>query len=133
MAVALWTSACPTMTYPLYQADWGISTTTVTWVFAAYPLTLIPVLLLLGHLADHLGARVTMLLGLVAQFAGVLLFAVADGVPWLLAGRALSPAPCCPSSPGASRSPRSWAGACTSGCSCCSERWGPSPRCGCSS
>lgn len=89
VAVALWTSACPTMTYPLYQAAWGISTTTVTWVFAAYPLTLIPVLLLLGHLADHLGTRVTMLLGLVAQFAGVLLFAVADGVPWLLAGRAL--------------------------------------------
>ncbi|MBT3165200.1 MFS transporter [Streptomyces sp. Vc74B-19] len=89
VAVALWTSACPTMTYPLYQAEWGISTTTVTWIFAAYPLTLIPVLLLLGHLADHLGTRVTMLLGLVAQLLGVLVFAVAGGVAWLLAGRVL--------------------------------------------
>ncbi|MEQ8145143.1 MFS transporter [Streptomyces sp. OP7] len=89
VAIALWTSACPTMTYPLYQAEWGISTTTVTWIFAAYPLTLIPVLLLLGHLADHLGTRVIMLLGLVAQLLGVLLFAVAGGVAWLLAGRVL--------------------------------------------
>jgi hypothetical protein len=30
VALALWTSACPTMTYPLYQADWHVSTTTVT-------------------------------------------------------------------------------------------------------
>ncbi|MFF3560252.1 MFS transporter [Streptomyces sp. NPDC002574] len=88
VALALWTSACPTMTYPLYQADWHISTTTVTWIFAAYPIALIPVLILFGDLSDHIGRRSAMLLGLLAELAGVLLFAFADGVPWLLAGRA---------------------------------------------
>lgn len=88
IALALWTSACPTMDYPLYQADWHVSTTMVTWVFAAYPITLIPVLIILGDLSDHIGRRRAMALGLVAEFAGVVLFAVATSVPWLLAGRA---------------------------------------------
>ncbi|MFJ8146782.1 MFS transporter [Streptomyces sp. NPDC096048] len=87
MALALWTSACPTMTYPLYQADWGVSTTTITWIFAAYPIALIPVLLLFGNLSDHIGRRGSMLLGLGAQFIGVMLFALAGDVAWLLLGR----------------------------------------------
>jgi MFS family permease len=88
IAVALWTSACPTMTYPLYEADWHISTTIVALVFAAYPLALIPVLVLLGNLSDHIGRRASMLLGLGAELVGVLLFVAAHGVPLLLAGRA---------------------------------------------
>ncbi|GHH84115.1 MFS transporter [Streptomyces sulfonofaciens] len=88
VALALWTSACPTMTYPLYQADWGVSTTTITWIFAAYPITLIPVLVAFGDLSDHIGRRASILLGLAAEFIGVLLFALAGDVVWLLAGRA---------------------------------------------
>jgi MFS family permease len=76
------------MTYPLYQADWHVSTTTVTWIFAAYPIALIPVLIIFGDLSDHIGRRAAMLLGLAAELIGVLLFAGATGVPWLLAGRA---------------------------------------------
>jgi MFS family permease len=88
VTLALWTSACPTMTYPLYQAEWGISTTTVTWIFAAYPITLIPVLIVFGDLSDHIGRRASMLIGLAAEFIGVTLFALAGDVAWLLAGRA---------------------------------------------
>ncbi|RIQ26257.1 MFS transporter [Jiangella rhizosphaerae] len=88
VALALWTSACPTMNYPLYQADWHVSTTTVTWVFAAYPIALIPVLIAFGDLSDHIGRRAAMALGLLAELVGVLLFAVATDVTWLLAGRA---------------------------------------------
>ena len=88
VAIALWTSACPTMTYPLYQGDWHVSTTTITWIFAAYPIALIPVLVIFGNLSDHIGRRASMLLGLAGELVGVLLFAAADGVPMLLAGRA---------------------------------------------
>lgn len=88
VALALWTSACPTMTYPLYQAGWNVSTTTVTWIFAAYPIALIPVLIIFGDLSDHIGRRAAMALGLLAELIGVLLFAVATDVPWLLVGRA---------------------------------------------
>jgi MFS family permease len=88
VALALWTSACPTMTYPLYQSEWGVSTTTVTWIFAAYPIALIPVLIVFGDVSDHIGRRASMLLGLLAELVGVLLFAVAHDVTWLLIGRA---------------------------------------------
>ncbi|MGP4088167.1 MFS transporter [Streptomyces sp. KR55] len=88
VALALWTSACPTMTYPLYQAEWGVSTTTITWIFAAYPIILIPVLIVFGDLSDHIGRRASILIGLAAELIGALLFAIAGDVPWLLVGRA---------------------------------------------
>jgi MFS family permease len=88
VALALWTSACPTLVYPLYQADWGLSTTTITWIFAAYPIALIPVLILLGDISDHIGRRTSMILGLVAELIGMLFFVVAHDVTWLLIGRA---------------------------------------------
>ena len=87
VALALWTSACPTMTYPLYQSGWGVSTTTITWIFAAYPIALVPVLIVLGDLSDHIGRRASMALGLLAELVGVLLFVAARDVGWLLAGR----------------------------------------------
>nr|WP_296071072.1 MFS transporter [uncultured Actinoplanes sp.] len=88
VALALWTSACPTLVYPLYQADWGVSTTTITWIFAAYPIALIPVLIVLGNISDHIGRRTSMLLGLLAELVGVLFFVFAHDVAWLLIGRA---------------------------------------------
>jgi MFS family permease len=88
VALALWTSACPTLVYPLYEADWGISTTTITWIFAAYPIALIPVLVLLGDISDHIGRRMSMSLGLLAELIGVLFFVFAHDVTWLLIGRA---------------------------------------------
>ncbi|WP_426244599.1 MFS transporter [Nocardioides sp. LHG3406-4] len=89
VALALWCSACPTMTYPLYQSEWGVSTTTVAWIFAAYPIALIPVLIVLGDLSDHIGRRRSMIWGMLAELLGVLCFVVAGDVAWLLVGRAL--------------------------------------------
>ena len=88
VALALWTSACPTMIYPLYQTDWDVTSTTVAWIFAAYPIALIPVLVVFGDLSDHIGRRAAMLLGLAAELVGVLLFVLARDVTWLLVGRA---------------------------------------------
>ncbi|WP_432937395.1 MFS transporter [Kribbella sp. CA-253562] len=88
VALALWTSACPTMIYPLYQADWDVTSTTVAWIFAAYPIALIPVLVVFGDLSDHIGRRAAILLGLAAELVGVLLFVLARDVTWLLIGRA---------------------------------------------
>lgn len=88
VALALWTSACPTMANPLYQSEWGLSTTMITWVFAAYPLVLVPVLILFGDVSDHIGRRSSMALGLLAELVGVLQFVLANDVGWLIVGRA---------------------------------------------
>ena len=43
--LALWSSGAPSIVYPLYEAQWRLSSATSTLIFAVYPLALIPVLL----------------------------------------------------------------------------------------
>jgi predicted MFS family arabinose efflux permease len=84
----LWTSAAPTLTYPLYAAEWHLTPTVTTSIFAVYPIVLVGVLLLFGDLSDTIGRRATMLLGLAASLIGVFLFAIAPNVGWVFVGRA---------------------------------------------
>ncbi|UCR90120.1 MFS transporter [Mycetocola spongiae] len=86
-ALALWSSAAPTLAYPLYEAQWGLSPAASTWVFAAYPAMLIVVLILCGNLSDYIGRRATILWGLGAQLIGSLIFAGAPDFGWLILGR----------------------------------------------
>jgi MFS family permease len=86
-AIALWTSAAPTVTYPLYASEWNLTTATTTAVFAIYPIVLVVFLAVFGNLSDYIGRRSTILIGLAASFAGVLLFAFAPSVEWLFVGR----------------------------------------------
>ncbi|HAT23711.1 MAG TPA: MFS transporter, partial [Pantoea septica] len=89
VAHTLWTSAAPAMIYPLYAAQWHLSFTTVTVIFAVYPLTVVVTMLLFAGLSDRAGRRNVMLAGLLSSAAGVLLFAAADSVVILLAGRVM--------------------------------------------
>lgn len=87
-AIALWTSAAPTVTYPVYAAEWKLTTSTTTAIFAVYPIVLVVALAVFGNLSDYIGRRSTVLVGLGLSFAGVVLFAAAPSVEWLFAGRA---------------------------------------------
>ncbi|AMM20596.1 hypothetical protein AX769_11160 [Frondihabitans sp. PAMC 28766] len=87
LALALWTSGAATPIYPLYEADWHLTPILTTSIFAIYPLVLVVVLLVFGDLSDTIGRRASILLGVVSSMVGVLLFAVAPDVGWLLVGR----------------------------------------------
>jgi MFS family permease len=87
-ALALWTSAAPSVSYPLYAAEWHLTPATTNAIFAVYPIVLVLVLIVLGDLSDHIGRRASILLGLAAILVGVLLFAVAPHVAWVFVGRA---------------------------------------------
>jgi len=87
-ALALWTSGAPSVSYPLYAAEWQLTPTTTNAIFAVYPVVLVVVLVVLGDLSDHIGRRASIVLGLTANLVGVLLFAVAQDVGWVFAGRA---------------------------------------------
>ena len=89
VAHTLWTSAAPALSYPLYAARWHLTPTVTTGMFAVYPIAVVLTLLLFGNLSDHVGRRLPMLAGVASSLAGVLLFALAPGVGWLYAGRAL--------------------------------------------
>ena len=85
----LWTSAAPAVTYPLYAAQWHLTHTVTTAIFAVYPIAVVVALLVFGNLSDHIGRRTAILFGLAASLAGVLLFALAQSVAWVFVGRAL--------------------------------------------
>lgn len=85
----LWTSAAPAMTYPLYAAQWHLTPTVTTAIFALYPIVVVAVLIAFGDLSDYIGRRLAMLFGVGASLAGVVLFAMAPDVHWLFAGRIL--------------------------------------------
>jgi MFS family permease len=89
VAHTLWTSAAPSMTYPLYVAQWHLTTTVTAALFAIYSIVVVTVLIAFGTLSDHIGHRAAMLAGLGASIAGVLLFALAADVPTLFVGRIL--------------------------------------------
>ncbi|WP_286343294.1 MFS transporter [Frondihabitans sucicola] len=88
LALALWTSGAATPVYPLYSADWHLTPFLTTSIFAVYPLVLVVVLLVFGDLSDAIGRRASILLGVVSSIVGVLLFAFAPDVGWVLVGRA---------------------------------------------
>src|ERR1700686_891314 len=84
----LWTSAAPSMTYPLYASEWGLTHTATTAIFAVFPIVVVAVLLFSGGISDYIGRRSTILIGLGSSLLGTALFAVAPSVFWVFVGRA---------------------------------------------
>src|SRR5208282_2006347 len=49
----LWTSAAPSMTYPLYASEWGLTHTATAAIFAVFPIVVVAVLTFSGDLSDY--------------------------------------------------------------------------------
>ncbi|MGO4582357.1 MFS transporter [Arthrobacter sp. 2RAF6] len=75
--------------YPLLQAELGITSLGVTIAFASYVLALVAVLMLAGHWSDHIGRRAALVLAVLVSLVGGLVFANADNLLILSAGRML--------------------------------------------
>jgi len=75
--------------YAVYERRFGFSSAALTLVFATYALVLAPALLVFGQLSDRLGRRRVMAAGLVTAGSGLALFALATGIGWLFAARAV--------------------------------------------
>src|ERR1700675_1548850 len=88
VAHTLWTSAAPSMTYPLYASEWGLTHTATTAIFAVFPIVVVAVLLFSGGISDYIGRRSTILIGLSSSLLGTALFAIAPSVLWVFVGRA---------------------------------------------
>lgn len=90
VALALWASAAPTITYPLYAHAWHLTPTGTTAMFATFPVVLAIVLTLFGDLADHIGRRNTIEIGLAASFLSGVLFTIATEPFVVFLARALT-------------------------------------------
>lgn len=74
---------------PLYQRDFGISTGTATLLFVTYTITVCPTMLIAGNLSDRLGRKRLLIPALITMTLASLVFALAESVPMLFAGRVL--------------------------------------------
>jgi MFS family permease len=74
---------------PLYQRDFGLSTATATLLFVTYTVTVCPTMLIAGNLADRLGRKKLLLPAMAVMTLASLVFALAESVPLLFAGRVL--------------------------------------------
>jgi predicted MFS family arabinose efflux permease len=80
-------SSAPTPLYALYQAQWGFSPITVTFIFSIYAIAVLMALLFVGRLSDHLGRRPVLIAATVTQAATMVIFATAGGVADLVLAR----------------------------------------------
>jgi MFS family permease len=75
--------------YAVYEHEFGFSSAVLTVVFATYGLVLAPSLLIFGQLSDRVGRRRVMAAGFITATLGLIAFAVASGLGWLFAARAI--------------------------------------------
>ncbi len=79
----------PTPLFGIYRRELGLDTEMIAWVFGAYAIVIIPALPLLGHLSDRYGRRPILIAALLIIGLASIVFALADNVWWLVAGRSL--------------------------------------------
>jgi len=85
--VTLLGSILPTPLYVLYQSRWHFSAAVLTAIFAIYPGGVLVALLVVGRLSDVIGRRRVLLPSLFLSAASAVMFALAQGVIWLLVAR----------------------------------------------
>jgi MFS family permease len=73
--------------YGLYRQQFAFSALTLTLIFAAYVVTIIPAMLIFGPLADALGRRRVILIAVLGAALAAVLLLVAASTPWLFAAR----------------------------------------------
>jgi MFS family permease len=79
-------SNLPTPLFPTYESRYGFGSGVVTLLFAVYVAALLPVLLRLGAVADRVGRRPLLVIGVAITAASSITFAVAGNPAWLFAG-----------------------------------------------
>ncbi|MFF1573272.1 MFS transporter [Leifsonia sp. NPDC058292] len=83
-------STLPTPLYALYQQRDGFPTWVVTVIFAAYAVGVIASLFLIGHISDWAGRRRMVLVAIVLEILGAVLFLFWNDVTGLLVARVIS-------------------------------------------
>ncbi|MDT0317066.1 MFS transporter [Streptomyces millisiae] len=83
-------STVPTPLWALYQRQDGLSTFTVTVVFAMYALGVVVSLFLAGHVSDWLGRRRVLLPAVLLEAASAALFLSSTSLPVLILARVVS-------------------------------------------
>ncbi len=90
LAVLTAFSTAPSPLYALYQRQDGLSSITVTVVYAVYAAGIVVSLLLVGHVSDWYGRRPVLIPALLTGLAAALVFSFSTSLPALLVARILT-------------------------------------------
>ncbi|PLC50724.1 hypothetical protein CR159_06920 [Pollutimonas subterranea] len=83
------TSSLPTPLYPLYQSQWQLLPSALTYIYAFYMVGVLFALLCFGRLSDTIGRYHSVCLSLVLISGGLVLSGVASSINTLLLARAI--------------------------------------------
>jgi MFS family permease len=89
LAILMAGTTAPSALFVVYRDAWGLSTRDLGVVFAAYVCTLLPVLVLFGGIADRIGRRAAIGIGLALALVGLVTLALASGFAGLVVARLL--------------------------------------------
>lgn len=81
------TSSLPSPLYPIYQVDWRLQPSELTYIYSLYMAGVLTALLCLGRLSDTLSRYTVVCTSLVLMTLGLLLSGVASGINALLFAR----------------------------------------------
>jgi hypothetical protein len=87
IVITLWTSAAPALAYPPYAAQWELTPTVTTALFAVYPAAPVVMLIVFGNVSDYTGRLPAILIGMLSCLLGSALFAIGPSIVWLFLGR----------------------------------------------
>jgi MFS family permease len=90
LTAAMLGTTLPTPLYDIYQAQWHLSATMVTVIFAVYALAVLATLLVAGRSSDQAGRRPVLAVALGFSALSTVAFIFAPDVAVLLVGRVLS-------------------------------------------
>src|SRR5699024_12592002 len=80
----------PTPLYPVYEETFGLSSISITVIYAVYAVGVISALLVFGQLSDRSGRRYILLSAVLLAAIGALVFFMTNNVALLYIGRILS-------------------------------------------
>jgi MFS family permease len=85
--VLLMGATIPTPLYGIYRVEFALSQISITLIYAAYSVGVVPTLFFFGPLGDAYGRKPLLILAVIISIIGTAIISVAPGLEWLIIGR----------------------------------------------
>ena len=85
--ILLMGATIPTPLYGIYRSEFALSQISITLIYAAYSVGVVPTLFFFGPLGDAIGRKTLIVLAVVISIIGTAVIGLAPGLEWLIIGR----------------------------------------------
>ena len=85
--ILLMGATIPTPLYGIYRSEFALSQISITLIYAAYSVGVVPTLFFFGPLGDAIGRKPLLILAVVISLIGTAIISLSPGLEWLIIGR----------------------------------------------